>query len=276
MPESQKDIVEHYSRLYNEHERLASNFGHLERIRTERILMRYLPQPPAVILDVGGGTGAYAFPLAKKGYTVHLIDLTPAHVEKAKELSKSRPEHPLASINVGDARDLEFDDMCADVVLFFGPLYHLIEKNDRITALKEAYRVLKNDGLLFADGITRFASLLDGIDNGHIRNPDFVEIVKQDLKNGQHRNPKRNPDYFTTSFFHHPEELRSELIASGFTVEAVLAIEGPIVSSSYFDEFWQDETIRNHLFSFIEMIEDEPSLLGASPHIMSIGKKSQS
>jgi len=136
MTKSQEKIINHYGKDFKEHQRLSSGFGQLEKARVEQILDRFLPKPPAVILDVGGGTGAYAFPLAKKGYTVHLIDLTPNHIEKAKAMSNFQPTFPLASITVGDARKLEMKDKSVDVVLFFGPLYHLTKRKDRIARAK--------------------------------------------------------------------------------------------------------------------------------------------
>ena len=273
MTKSQKKIINHYSKYYGEHRRLSSGFGQLEKARVERILDRFLPKPPAVILDVGGGTGAYAFPLAKKGYTVHLIDLTPSHIEKAKAISNSQPGYPLASVTVGDARRLEMEDKSVDVVLFFGPLYHLTKRKDRIKALKEAYRVLRPNGLIFAAVISRFASFLDGVNRGFIMDQGFVKILKQDLKNGQHRNPENKPNYFTTSFFHHPKELENELKTSKFKVKSIMAIEGPVLAKNEFNKIWENEDAQNNLLSFIEKIESDPFILGASAHIMAIGQK---
>ena len=76
-----EDIVSHYSAV-TESDRLSSGIGLLERERTLEILGRFLPEPPATILDVGGAAGVYAFPLAERGYQVQLIDLTPLHVEQ--------------------------------------------------------------------------------------------------------------------------------------------------------------------------------------------------
>jgi len=98
-------MIDYYN-LDIEHSRLSSGRGQLRRIRYEQILDRFLPKPPAVILDVGGGTGVYAFPLAKKGYTVHLIDPVPLHIEKARAVAKTQSESPLASITLGDARKI--------------------------------------------------------------------------------------------------------------------------------------------------------------------------
>ena len=84
----QSRIIKYYTEDEDEHNRLTKGSARLERIRTESILSRFLPEPPATIVDVGGGTGVYSFPLAKRGYIVHLIDLVPNHIEKAKSVDK--------------------------------------------------------------------------------------------------------------------------------------------------------------------------------------------
>ena len=76
-------------------------------IRTQEIMLRYLPPPPAAVIDVEGGPGAYACWLADLGYEVHLIDAVPLHVEMAREASQAQPHRPIASVAVGDARKLD-------------------------------------------------------------------------------------------------------------------------------------------------------------------------
>ena len=119
----------------------------LERERTLKILKKWMPSPPAIVLDIGGAAGAYAFPLTDQGYEVHLIDPIPLHIEQAQEYAKSTSKQ-LASYAIGDARKVDRLACSADVVLLFGPLYHLMESNDRLKALTESFRVLKPGGIL--------------------------------------------------------------------------------------------------------------------------------
>jgi hypothetical protein len=65
------EITRYYEEVAEEG-RLASGPGQLEFARTKEVVLRFLPPPPAAILDVGGASGAYAFWLAQKGYEVHL------------------------------------------------------------------------------------------------------------------------------------------------------------------------------------------------------------
>lgn len=134
--------VRRYYELGGEADRLAAGNGRLERERTLELLHRYLPTPPATILDVGGAAGVYALPLAATGYRVHLIDRVPLHVQQAQAASAAA-RAPLTSIREGDARALPFTDGAFDAVLVLGPLYHLPDRVDRVTALAEARRVLR-------------------------------------------------------------------------------------------------------------------------------------
>ena len=77
-----KEIEEHYLRG-QESERLSGARGELEQLRTQAILAQNLPRAPAEIFDVGGA-GIHAFPLAKQGYQVHLIDPVELHLEQAR------------------------------------------------------------------------------------------------------------------------------------------------------------------------------------------------
>ena len=107
-------IAAHYA-LGQEGNRLGSpGTPTLEAIRTRVLLARHLPDPPAVVLDIGGGTGVYALPLAQQGYQVHLIDPWPEHVEAAAQASAEQPETGLSSAQVGDARHLAAADQSVD------------------------------------------------------------------------------------------------------------------------------------------------------------------
>ena len=121
------DEILSFYRQTQESKRLKNDVrGQIEFTRTQEIITRYLPAPPAVVLDIGGGSGPYACCLAKVGYEVHLVDPVDLHIEQAKEASNQQPEHPIASISLGDARELRFSSTSADAVLLLGPLYHLI------------------------------------------------------------------------------------------------------------------------------------------------------
>jgi len=272
-PDDKINKIVQYYRDSDEQARLSGNLGHIELARTQILIRRYLKPPPASVLDVGGATGRYSCWLAKEGYEVHLVDPVPGHVEQAMLASQAQPDTPIASCTVGDARELEFEDETADAVLLFGPLYHLVEAQDRHHALTEAYRVLKPGGYVFAAGISRFASAIDGLVSGYYLDPVFREIMQGDLDSGQHRNPTNNPAYFMDTFFHHPDLLKSEVSNAGFDVAGLFAIEGISYMMKDLDQTWRVESRRELLLEIIGKIEGEPSLIGASPHIMCVAVK---
>jgi SAM-dependent methyltransferase len=263
----EQQILQYYE-SGQEADRLESPFSRWEKLRTLDLLDRFLPRAPALILDVGGAAGAYAFPLATKDYVVDLIDPVPLHVEQAKQRAAMDQRVP-RSFQVGDARAIPCEDGAADAVLFFGPLYHLTDSTDRLKAICEARRVLRTGGVLLAVAISRFASALDGIGRGLISDPSFVQILDQDLRTGQHRNETGNLDYFTTAFFHHPDELRMELIEGGFPAPRLCAIEGPLWTVPESATAEQQEG----LMATMRKLENEVTLIGASAHIMGIATK---
>jgi SAM-dependent methyltransferase len=247
-----------------EQERLANGTSRLEAARTQLILQRYLPQAPARILDVGGGPGAYARWLTDQGFTVHLVDLIPRHVEEASAQSNGY------TVALGDARDLAEADRSVDAVLLLGPLYHLPERADRLRALGEARRVLRPGGRLIAATISRFASLLDGVLEDRLADPDFAQVVEQDLKGGRHDNPENRPGWFTTAYFQHPDQLAEEVREAGFELEGILAVEGPFWILPDFEARWQDEKRRQQILDALVLIERESSMLGASAHVLAV------
>jgi SAM-dependent methyltransferase len=265
------EILEYYIQG-NEEQRLAASLGRLEQIRTWEIIERHLPETPSRILDVGGGTGVYALPLARRGHRVRLIDPVPRHVDRARALSAASVA-PLVSADIGDARKLDVADETVDVVLLFGPLYHLTSKHDRVVALSEARRVLISGGLVLSAYISRFASACDGIQEGSLRDAPFAAIVEHDLANGIHRNPTARPDWFTTAYFHRPEEIRAEIEEAGLLFDHLLAVEGPGWMSQDLDAWLDDDAARERLLHVLRRLETESSLIGASAHILAVARR---
>jgi ubiquinone/menaquinone biosynthesis C-methylase UbiE len=265
------DIAAYYD-LAAEESRLGQGAARLEFARTRELIRRLAPPPPAVVLDVGGGTGPYARWMAELGYEVHLLDPVQRLVEVARRESE-RSTHPLASCEVGDARSLQRPAGSAGIMLLLGPLYHLPDAADRARALAEAYRVLRPGGVLFAAAISRFASALDGLTRDLLGDPAFVRIVEEDLASGRHRNPTERLDYFTTAYFHHPHELTREVAAAGFEAEGPYGLEGAAWLLRDFDRHWADAGGREALLRVVRALECEPTLLGVSAHLLAVGRR---
>ncbi len=270
-PDLDPDIEAYYDRAPEE-SRLELGPFRLEELRTRELILRHAPAPPAIVLDVGGAAGAYAFWLAEQGYDVRLLDASPRLVAVARARNETAT-HPLTSCTVADARALPEADGSAGLVLLLGPLYHLVEPADRRAALAAAARVLRPGGILVAAGISRWASMLDGLSREVLRDRDFARIVERDLRDGVHRNTTDRLDYFTTAYFHRPEELEREVAEAGLDVEGLYGIEGPGWILPDFLDRWNDPERRELLLQSARALESEPAVIGCSAHLLAVGRK---
>jgi hypothetical protein len=94
----------------------------------------------------------------------------------------------------------------------------------------------------------------------------------RDLADGQHRNETERIDYFTTAYFHRPEELRDELTQAGFADARVVGVEGPAWMVADFDARWADPVLRADMMAVARAVEAEPSMLGVSPHLLGVAQ----
>lgn len=270
MPEPPPEIRDHYEVDIVEADRLHRGAGQLELARTQDIVRRHLPPGMLTILDVGGGPGVHAAWLADDGHVVHVVDPLPNHVEAARSLAGDRRR---ITAEVGDARHLAAGDASADAVLLLGPLYHLTDRADRVRALTEAARVVRPGGPVFVAAISRFASLIDGLRREFIFDPRFRAIVDRDLRDGQHRNPERVPHWFTTAYFHHPSELPAEADSANLDCVAVLGVEGIAGWLTDLFDSWDDPERREAILSTARTVEAEPSMIGASTHLLMVARR---
>jgi ubiquinone/menaquinone biosynthesis C-methylase UbiE len=264
-------IESHYDTGYERTRLFPGGRPRLEFVRSVELLERLLPAPPARVLDVGGGPGTYAAPLAQRGYQVHVVDPVPLHIEQARGVAAADPAADFTAA-LGDARELAEADASHDAVLLFGPLYHLTDAAHRAQALAEAFRVLAPGGRLLGMAVSRFASLLDGLYTDWLDDPGFRSIVDQDLADGQHRNPDPvgKPEFFTTAYFHTAGGLAQEITQAGFDGVTVYGVEGP---GWPLREEWADPRRREQILRAARAVETEPSLAGFSPHLIAAATK---
>ena len=124
---------------------------------------------------------------------------------------------------------------------------------------------MRPGGIVAAAAISRFASLLDGLVEGFLSDPTFAAIVERDLAEGQHRNPTERVEWFTTAYFHHPDELADEVREAGLALEGVFGLEGPA---------WLlgDRVAPELALRAARAVEQEPTLLGVSAHLLAVAR----
>jgi SAM-dependent methyltransferase len=181
-------------------------------------------------------------------------------------------EHGGFSTAVGDARTLDEPDDSYDAALLFGPLYHLVRREDRLQALTEARRVTRPGGLVAGAAISRYASTLDGFFRHYLDKPGFASLLREDLRSGQHRNPTADPALFTTAYFHQSGVLAAEVADSGLHLERVLPVEGPLHWAPDIHRRLTDSYQRALILDVLATIETDPSMASATAHILAIAR----
>lgn len=278
-----KSIDEEVLAWYNEgieKNRLHTDLGLIEFERTKELLKESLPAPPAVIYDIGGGYGEYSWWLASKGYNVYLFDISETNIKMSMELGFEYPDTTLCAAEVADARSIQRAPETADAVLLMGPLYHIVEKNERLLALKESYRVLKPNGLLFSSAITRYATMLwaitvYGAKNRLLENNAFIEMVKREIKDGEHIKPVVSPyNGMRRSHFHSPAELKNEILNAGFSNTIIHGVIGGAWLAPNIDELWNDYAAKEALMNTVRLLDTSEDIIGLSTHMLAISKKS--
>lgn len=256
--EDELEQIQRTYELFHEDTRLnRSKAARVEFLTTTRYIERYL-KPGARLLDVGAGAGEYSLYFARKGYDVCALELSEHNIEAFR--AKLTPEDSINLVQ-GNAVDLSrYEDESFDVVLLFGPLYHLHREEDRQKCIAEAKRVCKQDGTMFFAFISNDMVILTEFSY----HPDYFV----------------SGDYDKESFeledfpfvFHTVDECRAMLHSGGVQVLHEVASDG--VSELLEDKInaMDDENYAQYLRYHFYICE-KPEFLGMSNHLLFVGKK---
>ena len=218
------DRVKEYYRFFDEKNRLVnSGSGKLEFLMSMELLKRWLPGKGS-ILDLGGGAGAYSFPLAAEGYKVFLADLSEELIEQAEE-QNAETDTPVIC-NVVNAIDLSlYNDGQFDAVLVMGPLYHLLEASERDQCISEVYRVLKPGGIVFATFLPYLTGSIGVIERfyGHPEQVD-ADTIREVFRSGRFSN--LSEDGFQEGYYPTSDEIEELFRNHGFTKQMIRSIRG--------------------------------------------------
>jgi S-adenosylmethionine-dependent methyltransferase len=248
--------------------------GRLERRQLEydltwRYLDRYLPAKGS-ILEIGAATGRYTQELARRGYRLTAVDLSAALLEECRKNITGVGLEKHVRYVVADARDLsQVTERELDAVLIMGPLYHLIEEADRKKALAEAFTRLREGGVIFSTFISRYGIMGDLLKDM----PEWVEDpveVRSLLERG--KRPDEYPRGGFRGYFAQVSEIAPLHEALGFETVTLAGIE-PAISAD--DESYNKlQGKRRRLWlNLLDALSTERSIIGASRHLLYIGRK---
>ena len=263
--------------------RLRSGIGILEFERSKEILLENLPKPPAVIYDIGGAYGEYAWWLSSLGYEVHLFDLSETNILLSAELAREYPGVSLKSAEVCDARAVPRGDGTADAVLLMGPLYSITEMEERILAIRESHRLLKDGGLLFSAALTPYSVFVSRLAVYHaddtekrreLDNPAVLSMIARGLRDGCYINPeKKIANGIGSSHLHTAKALREELSLGGFDTLSVHGVMGGAWLAPNLDHLLENADTRELLLKSIRMLDGHEEIIGLSGHLLAVSGK---
>ena len=205
-----------------EWKRLDTGLSRIEFASTLRLIEKYFPANGAVC-DIGSGPGRYSIELAKRGYGVTLLDLSGKLLERAEGAFASEGVNAAAFVQ-GDARDIGvFKDESFDAALLLGPLYHLIEKDDRSRALSEMIRILKPSGSAIVAFLNSWGLLRSGIVDFPKR---YVNAAFLRGMLGEQTFEDHELSGFTECHWSNPEIAGDDLREAGLRIVSYAGVEG--------------------------------------------------
>ena len=270
--------VKNYYKHFDEKNRLKNdNSGKLEFLMTMGILEKNLPAmtdgADISILDLGGGAGVYSFPLAKKGYKVTLADLSEVLLEQARKQKEEDKVQNLISCDQVNATDLScYKDNSFDVVLFFGPLYHLTEKEEREKCVAEIRRILKTGGKVFASFIPHLSGSIALVQR-FCWSPDQVDIntLEECFASGKFKNLSDNG--FQEGYYPTSEEIETLFSANGFDELLVRSIRGFGYEKEDVIYKFKNKNVFSKLLELIDSTAEDKSIIEMCGHAMYVGVK---
>ncbi len=256
--ENESERVNRTYDIFNEDIRLNhSKAARVEFLTNVRYIEKYLKQGDR-ILDLGAGAGEYSLYFARKGYQVSALELADANINAFKR--KLTPEDQIQLIQ-GNALDLScYEDKSFDIVLLFGPLYHLKNDSDKLQCISEAKRVCKDDGKLF------FAFIAN----------DFVFLTELNynihyFSNGDYDQKTFKLDDFP--FVFHTVDAARKLLTDGkMNILHEVASDGASeLIAEKINEMSDDDYAQYLCYHYY--ICEKPEMLGMTNHLLFVGEK---
>ena len=255
-----ENLVNYYNK-FNEDKRLNSRHGIVEFTTSIKYIEKYLNKMNnPKIIDIGAGTGKYSVYLHNKGYDVTAVELVKHNL---KEIEKKNKDIKTYLLNATDLKKI--NDNTYDLVILFGPLYHLITKEEKIRAINEAKRVLKKNGIIMIQYCMADYAI---IKHGFMEN-FILEEIKENRITSDFKLNFKDDDLYSYSTLDEINELNS--ICNLERIE-IFTPDGPTDYIRNYINTMNDEVFNKYL-DYIYSISNKKELLGASSHLVDIIKK---
>jgi SAM-dependent methyltransferase len=252
-----------------EWERIDSTaYNRIEHFITMYYLKKYLPKE-GLVLDACGGPGRYTIELARMGYDVVLLDVSPVQLDIAREEISKEPaevQDRVVDVIQGSIEDLsQFPSGHFDaVVCLRGALSHMVECDTREHAVEELARVTRPVGPIFTTVLSFYGALrkvLSEYPADICRLPDFLE---------SRLNPVKTE--YPNCFFFTPEEMVDVLARHGIEVQEYVGIQGLSAHLKDVTEDCAQDPARWRIWKEVLIRTcNHPSVVGVSDHILCVG-----
>lgn len=259
--------LELYYNKFNEEKRLDSRHGQVEFITSMKYIHEVLeaigqrkPKEEIRILDVGAATGRYSVPLAEEGYDVTAVEPVKHNLARLKAKGSSVKAYQ------GNALKLKrFEEDSFDVVLLFGPLYHLHDWEEKKKALSEAKRVVKPDGFIFVAYIMNEYSVITYA----FKEKHIIEGMRKGMLDASFHCTKKANELYS---FVRTEDIESLNLEVGLERIQVIAADG---AANYIRSYLNalDEEEFRYFIEYHLATCERADLLGASGHLVDILRK---
>jgi len=254
------DELERYYNKFNEDKRLLSRHGQVEFFVANKYIHDIIANRKNLnILDVGAGTGRYSIMLADEGHNVTAVEYVKKNVSQIKLKSNK------VIAKQGTALNLKLKDNLFDIVLLFGPTYHLFSYEDKLKAINEAKRVTKPGGhILIMYLMNEYAVITYAFKEGNLQ-----KVLKEGKLDENFQTQTKKEDLYSYVRIEEINKLKED---ASLTRLKIIGVDGatdyirPIINKLSIDDF---EIYKKYQLSICE----RPELLGASSHIMDILQK---
>lgn len=257
---NEQELIKYYNK-FNEEKRLNTRHGQVEFLTSIKYINYYLKEfKNPNIIDIGAGAGKYSEYLANKGYDVTAVELIKHNVRKIEALNLNIKVIQANAINLKKIKDESYD-----ITLLFGPMYHLITKEEKISALNEAKRITKKGGIIMvAYCMNDYAIITHGFKDNNI-----ISCIKNgELDENFHCTPKKS-DLYSMVRLEDIDELNNVVSLKRIKI---ISPDGPANYMRSTLNKMDDETFKIFLDYHFKTCE-RLDLIGAAYHTLDILRK---